>query len=507
MARYFSFAVLLAAIIALVFLLYKVMAGFIVPVFLAAILVVIFRPTHLWILNRVGNRESLAAGITTAGILLAVLLPITVLVLLGAYEGHQVAKHLASGSFVEKFEQVKTSMGLTIPAQPYLVAIDEELERVEEEFAANDGRLSDDLGYLDILLDDLGQELELPPLPETSTDEPPPVAEGPNADWHKVVLSAKEARTVLQESNVPDLEPEQHKARVSEANQKLIKLSANFVAFKNKLLGGRFMSKLKFLANPSPEEMDEYQSSLTTFVSDKLLSIGGATTAFLAKLLLGLGIMTVSLYFFLLDGPRILESLKGLSPVNDAYEEELIQEFHSVSRAVVVATLLSAVAQGLLAGIGYYFAGMDSVFLLTLVTTCLALVPFLGAASVWIPVCLFLYFVDNNLWAAIGLGIYGASVVSMADNFIKPYVLHGASNLHPLLALLSVLGGVTALGPIGILVGPMVVVFLQTLLKILQRELSTMEKPFSVASVAASGAGEGGLPAADLSSPEPSQEE
>ena len=117
MARYFSFAVLLAAIIALVFLLYKVMAGFIVPVFLAAILVVIFRPTHLWILNRVGNRESLAAGITTAGILLAVLLPITVLVLLGAYEGREVAKHLASGSFVEKFEQVKTSLGLKIPAQ------------------------------------------------------------------------------------------------------------------------------------------------------------------------------------------------------------------------------------------------------------------------------------------------------------------------------------------------------------------------------------------------------
>ena len=67
----------------------------------------------------------------------------------------------------------------------------------------------------------------------------------------------------------------------------------------------------------------------------------------------------------------------------------------------------------------------------------------------------------------------------MAENVIKPLVLHGQSNLHPLLALLSVLGGVHALGPIGILVGPMVVVFLQTLLNILHGELMNMERQAS----------------------------
>ena len=63
----------------------------------------------------------------------------------------------------------------------------------------------------------------------------------------------------------------------------------------------------------------------------------------------------------------------------------------------------------------------------------------------------------------------------MADNVIKPWILHGQSNLHPLLALLSVIGGVAVLGPIGILVGPMIVVFLQTSLKILRREMQLME--------------------------------
>jgi hypothetical protein len=68
-------------------------------------------------------------------------------------------------------------------------------------------------------------------------------------------------------------------------------------------------------------------------------------------------------------------------------------------------------------------------------------------------------------------------VVSGLDNVIKPYVLHGQSNLHPLLALLSILGGVQVLGPIGILVGPMLVSFLQALLSILQREVENWEQP------------------------------
>jgi hypothetical protein len=130
-----------------------------------------------------------------------------------------------------------------------------------------------------------------------------------------------------------------------------------------------------------------------------------------------------------------------------------------------------------LAGVGFYFVGLQtSVALLMLLTMVLALVPFAGAAAVWIPVCLYLYFYQGHTASAVGLALYGGIIVSQADNFIKPYVLHGQSNLHPLLALLSVLGGLQALGPIGILVGPMVVVFLQVLLKLVQREMSSIDK-------------------------------
>ena len=170
-----------------------------------------------------------------------------------------------------------------------------------------------------------------------------------------------------------------------------------------------------------------------------------------------------------------VECESGEKKTEDISDRELIEEFGRVSRAVAVATLLSALAQGLLAGLGFYFCGLESIFLLTLLSAVLAMVPFVGAASIWMPCCLYLYFVDQNITAAIGLAIYGFAVISMADNIIKPIVLHGQSNLHPLLALLSVIGGVSTLGPIGIVIGPMIVVFLQTLLKILRRELDGIE--------------------------------
>ena len=145
-----------------------------------------------------------------------------------------------------------------------------------------------------------------------------------------------------------------------------------------------------------------------------------------------------------------------------------------MSRAVVSSTLLAAIVQAILAGFGFYVAGLGTVFLLTLLTFFGALVPFVGAAAVWGTASLYLLFFVKDTWVAAGLALWGVSVVSTVDNIIKPIVLHGQSKLHPLLALLSVLGGVGALGPIGIFVGPIAVAFLQAALTMLQVELDSL---------------------------------
>ncbi|MFM9025106.1 MAG: AI-2E family transporter [Planctomycetaceae bacterium] len=195
----------------------------------------------------------------------------------------------------------------------------------------------------------------------------------------------------------------------------------------------------------------------------------------IVKLLIGLIVMTVSLFYFLADGRRMLEAVTRLVPLDVRYQWQLLQEFEEVSRAVVSSTLLAAIVQAVLAGFGFSVAGLGNVFLLTLLTFFGALVPFVGAAAVWGSASLYLLFFVKNTWAAAGLAAWGLCVVSTVDNIIKPIVLHGQSKLHPLLALLSVLGGVGALGPIGIFVGPIAVAFLQAALTMLQVELHSMK--------------------------------
>jgi len=89
---------------------------------------------------------------------------------------------------------------------------------------------------------------------------------------------------------------------------------------------------------------------------------------------------------------------------------------------------------------------------------------------------LYLAVYEENFIAAGLLALWGMLVAGTFDNLVKVFVLHGQSQLHPLLGLLSVLGGIQSLGPIGILVGPMVVVLLQTLLGILRTELTHFKK-------------------------------
>ena len=223
-------------------------------------------------------------------------------------------------------------------------------------------------------------------------------------------------------------------------------------------------------------DRNDLKTGISNGVRQFLTPMAVRTTQFLGKTLVGLLVMVLATYYFFADGVLMVQAIRRLSPLEGNRTQELLDQFDDVTRAVVAATLLSAFVQGLLAGVGFYVAGVGSVFLLTALSMLLTLVPFVGAAIVWVPVCLWLYAMEGRTAAAAILAVYCIAVVSMVDNLVKPLVLHGRSNLHPLLALLSVLGGAQTLGPIGIFVGPMVVAFLQTLLNMVHAELNSMTK-------------------------------
>lgn len=234
---------------------------------------------------------------------------------------------------------------------------------------------------------------------------------------------------------------------------------------------------------------DAVNAEVRQLAEEWVAPIATGTPVVLAKGVIGLAVLTVSFFYFLLDGRHMMAAITRLIPLDRRYQWQLLAEFEEISRAVVSSTLLAALVQAALAGIGYVVAGLDGVFLLTMLTFFGAMVPFVGAAMVWGVAALYLLFFAQQTWAAVGLTVWGVLVVSTIDNVVKPLVLQGQSKLHPLLALLSVLGGVSALGPIGVFVGPVVVAFLQAALTMLQTELDSMAGDGQALSVDAGGGG------------------
>ena len=221
------------------------------------------------------------------------------------------------------------------------------------------------------------------------------------------------------------------------------------------------------------QEMDEIRSAAMDAGRNVLVGIYDRTEAFLSGVVgfvIGLAILAVALYYFLAEGPEILLNLQKLSPMDDRDERILFEEFDKVCRGIVLATLVAAGVQAVLAGIGFAVVGADRVWFLALCTLLAAMVPFLGAGVVWAIVAVVLLFQQRYV-AGIGLAVYGTVVVSSADNLVRAYVVHGQSRLHPLVVLITMLGGIYVIGLWGVFVGPIAAAFLHALLVILRQRM------------------------------------
>ncbi len=486
------------------------MVGFFVPLFLAALLVVIFRPVHEWVVHRFGGKPRVASLVTTVTILLVVLLPAVMVMGVAAAQGTSMVSRLNYNNLAFAIQRTRVQLGLEIKNIAPFVRIPELIQSMGEIDVLADDRQTraakDKLREFDQLLRTL--EVDFTPLTElqrTSLDESRVVLTELERDMDLLAEDSLERDTTTVDSTIsedgnvdgasengsasdlenpadviseaaPDSEID-YRSPAERYHRTLVRLDGKSSAFTSELLGGDIRSQLKMFANPTDDKINTLIDQLQTYLQPRIVTLTSATGEFLLQTAIGLSILIIALYFFLVDGPAMVRTLMRLSPLDDRYEHKLLIEFDRTSRAVVLATVLSALAQGVLAAAGYYLCGLGSIVLLFFLTSFMALIPFFGAASVWAPCVIWLGFVEERWGAAIGLAIYGAVIVSSVDNVIKVFVLHGRSQLHPLLALLSVLGGVQVFGPIGILVGPMVVVFLQTTLEILNHELTHYESP------------------------------
>jgi len=203
---------------------------------------------------------------------------------------------------------------------------------------------------------------------------------------------------------------------------------------------------------------DTFGEQLTGWVSqgaDHLVGLVGDVGRNAAKL----GFALVTVFFIYRDGERVLEQVhcvlyRFLGARIDGY----LAAVGSMTMAVVWGLVATALAQGFVAGLGYWWAGMQAPVLLGAITALVAMIPF-GAPFAWGSIVAWLL-ISGDTVAGLGLLAWGLLVVSWVDNLVRPLVISNATRIPFLLVIFGVLGGVAAFGLVGLFVGPVILAVL-----------------------------------------------
>jgi len=192
------------------------------------------------------------------------------------------------------------------------------------------------------------------------------------------------------------------------------------------------------------------------------------------KLIFQLAIMLYLLFFFLRDGEKLVALLVRILPLGDEREYELLGQFATVSRVSVTSTAVIGIAQGGLGGVTLALLGIGSPVLLGALMGVLSIVPAAGPALVWAPVAVWL-FVSGAWVQGLILVAIGALVVGLADNFLRPMLVGKTARLPDYVVLLATLGGLSAFGFSGLVIGPVLAALFFVSWRLFEEEFSPAE--------------------------------
>jgi predicted PurR-regulated permease PerM len=176
-------------------------------------------------------------------------------------------------------------------------------------------------------------------------------------------------------------------------------------------------------------------------------------------------IALIGSFYFFRDGRELLELVIKASPLPDDEDRVILNRLAKAIRAVATGTVLVALIQGSLVAIGFTLFGIERAILFGSVASVGALMPGVGTTVVTAPAILYL-FITGDTVNAIGLTVWSVLIVGFVDNLIGPYLMGRGNNMHPFIILIAVLGGLSLFGPVGFVIGPVVVTLFLVLLEL-----------------------------------------
>ncbi len=192
-------------------------------------------------------------------------------------------------------------------------------------------------------------------------------------------------------------------------------------------------------------------SQVASFTASHLVSIFAGTASTIFYFFLSL----IATFYFFRDGARITKYLVHLSPLKDGEDGMILGRLATSVRSVALGTILVALIQGILTSVGLWLFGFERAILWGVVAAIGALVPGVGTAIVFIPSIIFLIASGEYITAG-GVAVWALLAVGLIDNILGPYLMSRGNPLHPFVILLSVLGGIALMGPIGFILGPVI---------------------------------------------------
>lgn len=212
------------------------------------------------------------------------------------------------------------------------------------------------------------------------------------------------------------------------------------------------------------------QAKIEAFVTG-MVSKGAVVFTTTISTLLSFLLLLLTMFYFLKDGKKWKDSIVSLSPLSEGSNEKILTVMQRSINGIIKGYFVVGLAQGVVTSIGLFLFGVPHAALWGVLAAVASLVPNVGTALINVPVIIFL-FLTNQVGAGIGFTLWSVFLTGTVDNILNPIVVGQQIAIHPLLVLFSVLGGITLLGPVGIIMGPLVVSFIYALMSVYKQEMA-----------------------------------
>jgi len=187
-------------------------------------------------------------------------------------------------------------------------------------------------------------------------------------------------------------------------------------------------------------------------------------------------IVAISLFFLLKDGESIHKSIKDIIPISGEAYDYLVKSVKKTINSVVFGSILIAIIQGIISGIGFAIFGIPNATLWGTVATAAAFVPGFGVGALFVPMMIYAY-LYGSLFQVIGLLLWAMIFINAIESVLRPMIIHRTVNIHPLFILFSILGGISLFGPVGAILGPLILSLLFAMVRVYKmKEISIFKE-------------------------------